>query len=359
MKKSLAPSYLKCWADVASSSHPAVHLQYMEICVRYSAFFEANPQAIPRTLENFIRFVHHDHAKVKNRSWYLFHRFIKQLRPHVGNIAQMVIQSVSDLLPIKAELPEETLDNDEMSSDENDQTPEAQFASQLYLYEAIGNVCSVHAVPVPDSVFFIQSVVNPLFTDLENHLVQAKSGDERAMLQVHHLIMAMGTLAHGFSEWMPTNASNPPPQEVSEEFSRMAEAILVALESLNASLEIRAASRAAFTRLVGVSGAKILLQLPRWIDGLLPRTSSKDEMALSLRVLDQVVHGFKSDIYEILNTLLTPFLQRVFEGIAEPTSGTDDEIQLSALKSQYLSFILVILNNNLGSVLVSNGKFSS
>ena len=327
----------------------------MEICVRYNAFFEANPQAIPRTLENFIRFVHHDHVKVKARSWYLFHRFIKQLRSHIGNIAQTIIQSVSDLLPIKAELPEEASDNDDMSSDENDQSADAKFTSQLYLYETIGNVCSVHAVPIPDQVFYIRSVMNPLFTDLENHLGLARSGDQRATLQVHHLIMALGTLAHGFSEWIPTNASNPPTKDVSEEFSRTAEAILLALESLNVSLDVRTAARAAFTRLVGVLGTKILPQLPRWIDGLLSRTSSKDEMALFLRLLDQVVHGFKSDISDILNTLLTPFLQRVFEGIAEPTSGTDDEIQLSELKSQYLAFLLVILNNDLGPVLVSNG----
>ena len=324
--------------------------------MRYSAFFEANPHAIPRTLENFIRFVHHNHVKVKARSWYLFHRFIKHVRLHVGNIAQTVIQSVSDLLPIKAELPEETFDNDDMSSDESDQSADAKFTSQLYLYEAIGSVCSVSSVPIPDQVFYIRSVMTPLFTDLEMHLGPARSGDERATLQVHHLIMALGTLAHGFSEWVPSSISNPPPKEVAEEFSRAAEAILLALESLNTSLEIRTAARAAFTRLVGVLGTKILPQLPRWIDGLLSRTSSRDEMALFLRLLDQVVYGFKSEIFDILNTLLTPFLQRVFEGLAEPTSGTDDEIQLMELKSQYLSFLLVILNNNLGPVLVSSGK---
>jgi exportin-T len=46
-------------------------------------------------------------------------------------------------------------------------------------------------------------------------------------------------------------------------------------------------------------------------------------------------------------------LRRVFAGLATPTAGTDDEIQLRELKQQYLNFILVILNNDLGSVLVS------
>ena len=331
----------------------------MEICVRYSTFFEANPHLIQRVLEHFVRLVHHDHVKVKARSWYLFHRFIKQTRQQLGNIAQTVIQALADLLPIKAELPEETSDNDDMSSDDNDDSASALFSSQLYLYEAIGCMCGIPAVPVESQVALVQSVMNPLYTDLQNHLGPARSGDERAVLQIHHLIMALGTLARGFSDWSPASTSasaRPPAQQVSEEFTRTAEAILVALESLNSSVEIRTAARFAFSRLVGVVGNRILPQLPRWIDGLLSQTSSKDEMAMFLRLLDQVVFGFKTEIFDILNTLLTPFLQRVIAGLSEPISGTDDEIQLSELKSRYLSFLLVILNNDLASVLVSEGR---
>ena len=76
-------------------------------------------------------------------------------------------------------------------------------------------------------------------------------------------------------------------------------------------------------------------------------------MATFLRLLDQVVFGYKTEIYSILDELLTPLLQRVFTGLSEPTTGTDDEIQLSELKSQYLNFVLVILNNDLASVIVS------
>ena len=348
--------------DVASFSHPSIQLQYMEICVRYSTFFEANPHLITRVLENMIRLVHQDHVKVRTRSWYLFHRFIKSLRQQLGNIAQTVIQALADLLIIKAELPEESSDNDDMSSDENDLSADATFTSQLYLYEAIGCICSIHAVPVEDQVAYVQSVMNPLFTDLETHLGVATAGDERATLQVHHLIMALGTLARGFSDWTPANTSptaTTPAKAVSEAFARTAEAILIALESLNSSLEIRTAARFAFSRLIGVLGNQILPQLPRWIDGLLSQTSSRDEMALFLRLLDQVIYGFKTEIFDILNALLTPFLQRVFSGIAEPVSGTDDEIQLAELKRAYLGFLLIILNNDLGSVLVSTSMLTS
>jgi exportin-T len=332
----------------------------MEICVRYSQFFEVNTQAMAPVLEKFVQFVHHTHPKVKQRSWYLLFRFIKQLRMHLGNIAQTVIQAVGDLLPIKAELPDEDSDHDDMSSDENDQSADARFNSQLYLYEAIGSICSTPAVPIDSQVLYIRSVSTPLFTDMEQSIPVAASGDARALLQVHHLIMALGTLAHGFSEWSPNTGSTtaPPAKEVSEEFTKIAEAILVALESLNSSLEVRTAARSAFSRLIGVLGNRILPQLPRWIQGLLSRASSKDEIAMFLRLVDQVVHGFKSEIFDILNSLLTPFLQRVFEGMAEPINGTDDKIQLTELKEQYLGFLLIVLSNDLGRVFITSGKYT-
>jgi len=347
--------------DIASFSHPAVQLQFMVICERYYAFFEANPYLITPILEDFVRFVHHDHVKVRMRSWYLFHRFVKHVRQHIGNIAETVIRALSDLLPIKAELSEEPSenDNDDISSSENDESANARFNSQLYLYETIGCICSARAVPVDSQVVLVRSIVSPLFSDLEAHLDQAKAGDKRALLQVHHLIMALGTLARGFSDGTPANNSlsaTPPPKEISDEFTQTAEAVLVALEGLRSSFEIREASRFAFTRLIAPLGNRILSQLPRWIEGLLSATSSKDEMAMFIKLLDQVVFNFKSEIYDILNTLLTPFLQRVFAGIAEPVAGTDDEIQLVELKREHLGFLLVILNNGLESVLVSESK---
>lgn len=331
-------------------------LQYMELCVRYSAFFENETTYIPQVLENFVRLVHHDHVRVKTRSWYLFHRFVKQLRKQVGNVAETVIRAIGDLLPIKAEVPGEDADDD-MSSDESDHSADALFTSQLYLFEAIGCMASTGATPADKQALYARSVMDPLFADMEVHLPRAKAGDAQATLQIHHIIMALGTLAHGFSESTPGSSTashaTPPAKLVSDEFSRAAEAILVALGTLNSSAEIRTACRSSFSRLLGVLGSAVLPQLPQWIEGFLSQSSSKDEMAMFLRLLDQVVHGFKTEIYNVLDILLTPLLQRVLTGLAEPVTGTDDEIQLAELRREYLSFLQVILNNDLGGVLIS------
>ncbi|UNI14003.1 pre-tRNA nuclear export protein [Purpureocillium takamizusanense] len=345
-------------SGIASFSHPAILLQYMEICVRYCAIFESHPEYIPQVLENFVRLVHHEHVRIKTRSWYLFHRFIKQLRSRVGNVAETVIQSIGDLLPIKAEVPGDDADDD-MSSDESDHSADALFTSQLYLFEAIGCISSTQSTPADKQALYARSVMDPLFQDMEVHLPRAKSGDAQAVLQIHHIVMALGTLAHGFSDWTPGSASShhPPPEKaVSDEFSRAAEAILIALNQLNSSAEIRTACRSSFSKLLGVLGSAVLPQLPQWIEGLLSQSSSKDEMAMFLRLLDQVVFGFKSEIYDVLNVLLTPLLQRIFGGLSEPIAGTDDEIQLAELRREYLSFLQIILNNGLDGVLISEAN---
>jgi exportin-T len=280
------------------------------------------------------------------------------LRAHVGNVAETVIQSINDLLPIKAEVQEDTADDD-MSSDQSDHSADAAFNGQLYLFEAIGCISSTSTTPVEKQVMYARTIMDPLFSDIERHLPAAKSGDAQAVLQIHHVIMALGSLAHGFSDWTPGNpstANSAPVKEVTEGFSRAAEAILIALEALKNSFDVRTAARASFSRLMGVMGIGMLPLLPRWIDGLLSQSSSKDEMAMFLRLLDQVVFGFKKEIYTVLDSLLTPLLQRVFAGLAEPVTGTDDEIQLAELRREYLTFVQIILNNDLGSVLVSESN---
>jgi exportin-T len=342
---------------LANYPHPAIQLQYMEICVRYYQFFEQNPQLIPKVLENFVQLTHNDHLKVRSRSWYLFQRLVKHLRAQLGNVSYDIIQAVGDLLEIKAELPDAS--EDEMSSDEEDHSADALFNSQLYLFEAVGCIASSATVSAENKKLYAQTIMSPLFADMQQTLPQAQNGDARAVLQIHHIIMALGTLARGYSDWMPSNNNSALPQsDVTDEFVKASEAILVALESLNSSESIRHAARFAFSRMIAVLGSRLLQQLPSWIEGLLSLSSSMDEISTFLKVLGQVIFTFKSEISGILDTVMTPVLQRIFTALAVTPSGTDDEIQLAELRREYLNFIVVVLNHGLGSVFVSNGKRS-
>jgi exportin-T len=342
-------------SGLANYPHPAVQLQYMEICVRYYQFFEQNPHLIPKVLENFVQLTHNNHIKVRSRSWYLFQRLVKHLRAQLGNVSYDIIQAVGDLLTIKAELPDTS--EDEMSSDEEDQSADALFSSQLYLFEAVGCIASSNTVSVENKKLYAQTIMSPLFADLQQTLPQARNGDDRAVLQIHHIIMALGTLARGYSDWVPSNNNSAVPQsEVADEFVKASEAILVALESLNSSGSIRHAARFAFSRMIAVLGSRLLQQLPSWIEGLLSLSSSMDEIGTFLKVLGQIIFTFKAEISGMLDTVMTPVLQRIFTALAVTPSGTDDEIQLAELRREYLNFLTVVLNHGLGSVLVSNSK---
>lgn len=279
--------------DVATYPHPAILLQYMEIANRFQNVIEAHKELIPRALETFVRGTHASHNRVRTRSWYLFQRFVKKMRPHIGDIAEGVIGAVSDLLKIKAEIPEDG--DDEMSSDDLNKH-DATFDSQLYLFEAVGSLSSTNTIPQEKQIALAREMMNPLFADIERHLPVAQGGSMQAIFQIHHDILALGTLARGFSDWAPgvtKTAASAPTEIVRNEFQRVAEAVLVCLERLNTYENIRDAARFAFARLVGVLGSSILPLLPRWINGLLGRSSNMGEIQLFLRLLVQVIHGFK------------------------------------------------------------------
>lgn len=265
------------------------------------------------------------------------------------------MQSLQDLLTIRAELPSDS-DKDDMSSD-GDSGNDSTFTSQLYLFEAVGCVCGAVSVPTENQAQYVTAIMQPMFSDIERNLELARSGNELANLQVHHEIMALGTIARGFSDFTPgaigQNAGAEPSSQAKQAFAQVAEATLVALTALKSSFQIRTAARFAFSRLIGIVGTGMMQQLPQWVNGLLTESSSRDEMALFLRLLDQVIFSFKNDIQGFLDTIFSSLIQRVFAGISAPTSGTDDEIELAELKREYLNFLLVILGNELGSILVS------
>ncbi|EXJ88246.1 hypothetical protein A1O1_05176 [Capronia coronata CBS 617.96] len=342
-------------SNTGSFGHPAILLQYMEICVRYSTFFEKHTEYIQPVLQNFLQLAHHPSPKVKARSWYLLQRLIRQLRLQIADAAEVVVQSLQDLLVIRAELPS-AADGDDMSSD-GESAADSTFTSQLYLFEAVGCICGSTSVPVVKQVQYVQAIMQPVFSDIERNLEAARTGNELSNLQVHHDILALGTLARGFSEFTlgstAQGGGTEPAPQVKQAFAQVAEVTLVSLTALKSSFQIRTAARFAFSRLIGMVGTQMMQQLPQWVEGLLTESSSRDEMALFLRLLDQIIFGFKNDVSDFLDQLFSGLLQRVFAGIAAATSGTDDEIELAELKREYVNFLLVILGNDLGGVLVS------
>lgn len=331
---------------------PAIQIQYMEICVRYSSFFEKHAQYVQPTLQNFLQHAHSPNTRIRLRAWYLLQRFVRQQRHNVGPVADAVIPNLQDILVVKAELPRVENGDDDDSEDEK---VDSQFTSQLYLFEAVGCIISTSNVPAEKQVQYAQAVMQPLFNDVTNNVDKATT-DRQACLQVHHDIMAFGNIARGYFEWQGNNAvqaaANIPPL-IRDAFGQVAEITLITLEKLKTSFEIREAARFTFARLLGMVGQQMLPQLSRWVEALLIETTSRDEMAQLLRLLDQLTFGFKNEVSSFFDALFGGLVQRVWAGISAPTAGTDDEVELNELKREYLNFLLVLLGNSLGGILVS------
>ncbi|KAF3901666.1 Exportin-T [Orbilia brochopaga] len=332
-------------------SHPATRLLYLENVVRYSPFFEHRKDFVPPALEMFIQCIHDADLKVKTRSWYLFLRIVKTLRVDINSVASQIISSVQDLLRIKAVVNAPSEDEDEFASDDGSPN-DAVFNSQLYLFEAIGMISS-GALSVVDQKAVLQTILSPLFSDVEANLEAAKRSDQLAILQIHHNIMAMGTFAKGFADPLKSQQAPPEDGSLATEFQATAEGIVSALENLQASKPVREAASFAFARMVGVLGISILRLLPRWIEGLLAENSSKGELSIFLRLLDQLIHGFKKELYDYLDRLLTPLCSKVFQITTQPTTGTDDQLETAELKREYLNFLFTVLNNDLSGIFMS------
>ena len=341
--------------SIPSFNHPTAQLQVMEICARYHSFFDHHPHYLTKILEDFIRFIHSENTRVRHRAWHFFLRFVRIVRLKLSDIAETIIHSVGDLLEIRAVVPAKDDDEDSSSSSQQG-TRDPTFQSQLFLFEAIGSVASIPNISEEKQVALLRAVLEPLISGMKEQGNAAARGDERAIYQTHHYVEALGTLARGFSDWVPGKSNSPVSNQVAKEFRSASEVILGILGGLKNSFIIREASRFAFARLIGLLGFRLLAQLPQWIDGLLSGSSSREEIASFLRLLSQVVFGFKKKIFSTLDQLLTPLLQRIFTAFAQPTEGTDDSVQHGELRREYLNFLNVLFSNKLDGVFISPGN---
>ncbi|RVD87716.1 uncharacterized protein DFL_001930 [Arthrobotrys flagrans] len=313
-------------------THPSTRLLYIENVVRYSPFFEHRKDFVPPALEMFIQF--------------------KLLRIDISSVASQVIGSIQDLLVIKANVGTNSGDEGDISSD--DESPaDAVFNSQIYLFEAIGSIASASSLSLADQKTVLHTILSPLFSDVEANLEAAKRNDQTAAVQIHHNIMAMGQFAKGFADGLKIQGPTTEDRSLTTEFQATAEGIVSALENLKTSKQVREAAGFAFARMVGVLGLSILRLLPRWIEGLLAENSSKGELSIFLRLLDQLIHGFKKDMSDYLDQLLTPLCSKVFQIATQPTTGTDDQLETGELKREYLTFLSTVLNSDLSEIFMS------
>lgn len=180
--------------DISAYPHPSCAMQYFENVTRYYQFFEHRPDHLPQALAAFVdaRGLHHPVKQIRTRCWYLFQRFVKNLKPKMTPYVENVLSSLGDLLSIQAEPVVETNTMDGMP------IPAAStFDSQLYLFETVGILISMEGIDPMKQTEYLKIVLEPLVEGIQKAMAQPVSDDELFLLQLHHYIMAIGSVAKG------------------------------------------------------------------------------------------------------------------------------------------------------------------
>ncbi|KAL9537608.1 hypothetical protein MBANPS3_011624 [Mucor bainieri] len=340
-------------SNISAYPHPSCAMQYFENVTRYYQFFEHRPDHLPQALAAFVdtRGLHHPIKQIRTRCWYLFQRFVKNLKPKMTPYVENVLSSLGDLLSIQAEPVVETNTMDGMP------IPAAStFDSQLYLFETVGILISMEGIDPMKQTEYLKIVLEPLVDGIQKAMAQPVSDDELFLLQLHHYIMAIGSVAKGFPTLV--NPAEGAQQPWSVVFIQATEIILSALQNYNQMAVIRDAVRYTFARLITCLGTQVLPYLPSLINGLLTECQVT-ELVDFLPFIGLIAHKYKPMIEPIIDELLLPLVRRVFDFLNTTPSGTDEAFLLLDLRKSYLNFVLSLFNANLEKVFVSERNIES
>ena len=148
-----------------------------------------------------------------------------------------------DVLPVVAVLPQ--LENPEENVLIKATTGSQPFDNQLYLFEAVGTLISLLLRDPSEQLRLMEAVIGPLVRDIDAGLRKPMTGgpdDALQILQIHHLIMSIGSIAKGFPdapEILPTQA----PQWIAA-FEQASDGIFRALDVMKSQRIVRDAVRA-------------------------------------------------------------------------------------------------------------------
>jgi exportin-T len=177
------------------------------------------------------------------------------------------------------------------------------------------------------------------------------------ILHIHHLIIAIGSLAKGFPDFNAAEKSVPSWHPL---FRDALKFIIQILEKLQSQSLICEAVRYSLQRFVGCMGSDIMIDvLPVIKAGVLTGGSSGSSKDLIdfLSFLGVLMFKFKMDFYPIINEMIIPLHERSLYLINKSRLGTDDIIESAEVKRAYMSFLGALLNSELETALTSECNF--
>ncbi|KAI9101118.1 armadillo-type protein [Phlyctochytrium arcticum] len=346
-------------SNISMYPHISTAIIFFENLTRYAKFFTPFPQQITAAVEAFVdkRGMHNDAVFVRCRVYYLFRQFVHEVQGRLSPLVDTILTSIEDLLVVQLPEPKQPL-----AEGEEDRAV-STFESQLFIYEAVGNLISLDGTPEQKQVDLLTAVLTPLVRQIEgimqNRLYENDTADNVIFtLQLDHLIRAIGNISKGFPDVDLKGKTEGHVPAWAVVFQQALAAIVAVLEQLHRSELIRNATRFAFQRMVGSLGHGILNQIGPLITAGLLSNSTRQELVDFVPFISHITHKFKPAIFPILNELVGPLLEQIFSSLNEQIEGTDDALSLLELRKAYLNFLAIIFNADMEGVLVSEANSS-
>lgn len=372
-------------SSIFQTDNSYVQIAFFELVVRHNNFITGEKEYF--TLLNVFCSdfgMFNKRERVRLRTWYLFSRFIKMIKPKYSiSILSEIIAKINPLLTIK-------VTSINLDGSENDTT----FDNQMYLFEGIGLLIGANS----DSNYdILDNVLKPMFTQLEG-CISSQIQTPEVVVQCHHILMAIGTLARGVHGGLvPENQVNNTlvskqliHQSLVEKFSNIAEVILVTFSYFSKHENIRDASRFAFSRLIPILNSGIIPFANKLIALFLESDLKMLELNDFLGFLGQMIHTFHKDenCLQLFTNLLTPTINKVHQmmslienehlaqnqkdGISNNSNVNNNNVTIEIkdahnkniivtdsfrdkilLKKAYFAFLQSFVTNNITSLLLS------
>lgn len=343
---------------VLALGHPRVQLLFFELVVRHYSFIapQTNTDAVFKAFGSPVG-MFNDTEKVRRRCWYLFFRFIKLVKPQVADPAMVedMVVRLQPLLHITAEVPARDADDEIVDN--------GPFLSQLYLFEALGLLIALMAADDSVKLRVADAIFSALFDSLETCVAapQAERDSQPVIpLQAHHALMAIGTFVRGYDD---ANAKLGP--ALVDKVDHAAQVVVITLGTFAKHEPVREASRFAFARLVPILRDRSSAHLSKLILLIISANNlTVTELADFLSFLGQLVHTFKGNasVYQLLNDLLTPVVDKVFALLQYNGENNDFDTMpdivrnKNGLKKAYMNLVSAIIANNSSSLLVTESN---
>ena len=150
-----------------------------------------------------------------------------------------LLEGMQDSFCIEAVLPAAQPDEDVLAKATE---KVGAFDSQLYLFDTAGLLIAALGSAPDTQVALLKAITGPLAGQLSQAVDAARTapGNLQPVLQVHHLMLALSTLAKGFPDYDAGRASEP---AWIPEFKPLTEHIVLALTALNRFQIVREAAR--------------------------------------------------------------------------------------------------------------------